>query len=120
MNMMGKENPAALSWRPSSTPEVSPSCISTTRHSASLAAAAARKSLADPNVSVRYPEAYNSDATALLTSGLFSTTAITRRFAVIRMARQTRAAAGLIPRRHEPAKYAGRGLSYAEALGPVL
>ena len=55
MKMMGKAKPVAARWRPKSTPEMSPSWMSTTRHDASVVIAARTNSSADAYVSVTYP-----------------------------------------------------------------
>ena len=76
MKMIGYVKPSAASWWANSTPEMSPSWMSTTRQVALLVEAQVRNVSAESKVSAPYPYADNRLAIAARISGSSSTTAI--------------------------------------------
>jgi len=83
MNMMGNSKPVAERCWPNSTPEMSPSWMSTTRHDASVVIAARTNSSADAYTSVRYPNPESKFCRAVRIPASSSMIAITFRFVAI-------------------------------------
>jgi hypothetical protein len=80
---MGNSKPVAERCWPNSTPEMSPSWMSTTRHDASVVIAARTNSSADAYTSVRYPNPESKFCRAVRIPASSSMIAITFRFVAI-------------------------------------